>query len=159
MFLSLIASFFISAPATAQTVYAVSQTQKLTFSVWDSTGAGNHTYFSCDGLEDLTKSLLLQLGAQKIKVRCSGGLDSTGYWGSPLVRAEFIAPMVSEQSTNTLATYHLVSLKGRDNCSAAQTIFSAISKKMDVTVHKGQNNFCESRQSYQIEAKTLFFEN
>lgn len=157
MFSKMIFSGFLLLASSAFAVDAIPRTSKVGFFVSESTGAGNTTYYSCDGLEDLTKSMLKKLGASDIRVRCSGGLDSGTYWGTPSIDVSFVSPMRGSGAEARAASYQTVQLRDSDNCHAAQTIFAAIRSRLDLTSVSGTESFCDSNDSYRIQAQALFF--
>lgn len=155
----LIASLFslLMIPSTpAQAASAVPVTSSVSFSIFESTGGGNYTYYSCDGLESLTKSMLKKMGAGDIRVSCSGGLDGGQYFGSPYIRASFVHPVLASGGAD--AEYKEVTLRGSDNCHAAQEIFAALRTKLDLASVEGDRRFCEARQSYKIQVEALMWD-
>lgn len=156
MFIASLFSLMMFQSAPAQVVVAVPVTSSVSFSIFESTGGGNYTYYSCDALEDLTKSMLKKMGASDIRVSCSGGLDGGQYFGSPSVRASFVHPVRANEGAR--AQYKSVTLKDSDNCHAAQEIFSAIRVKLDLASVSGDRPFCEPRQSYKIQVQALMWD-
>jgi hypothetical protein len=157
MFTAMIFSLFLASPAQATTVPLRAQEvkQSVNFVVWEQTGAANETFYSCDGLEDLTSKLLKELGATRISVSCSGGLDDDGYWGSPSIDATFNTAQPSSEDYAQAATYQPVQLKGDDGCAAAQAIFDGVKGKFAMTSISGTDLFCEAYQGYRINARVL----
>ncbi len=143
--------------AQAAPIQAVPTREAVDFPIWEQTGAGNQTFYSCDGLEDLTKSFLQKLGATNVQVSCSGGIDQggIGYDGSPDVQAKFTALRVSAKGATQAGNYRHFVISGRDNCAAAQAIFAGIRKAMSITGVTGDSRFCESYERYDIEGEVL----
>ena len=76
----------------------------LTHSGW------NQTYYNCDWAEDQVESHLEALGAQNVRVSCSGGIEWN--WTSPIfVTARFDAPVPAANDAS-----RSVVLAGRESC-------------------------------------------
>ncbi len=73
------------------------------------------TYYSCDFAESQTEKILEKIGAQDIKVRCSGGLP---YYSYVDVRADFTVATNDDDD----ATYNLVEIKTDDSCDLNERI-------------------------------------
>lgn len=84
--------------------------RKLSFSPRMYNG-GTITYYNCDSVENTVEARLEALGAQNIRVSCSGGIE-TGWYSPAFVRANFevAVPAANDASRE-------VTLTGRDSCS------------------------------------------
>ena len=84
--------------------------RKMSFSPMTNSG-WNRTYYSCDWAENQAERHLKAMGAQNVRVTCTGGIDYN--WVSPIfVRARFDAPVPAENDVT-----REVVLKGNDGCS------------------------------------------
>lgn len=64
---------------------------------------GRQSYYACDYVEDQTQSYLELLGATNIDVRCSGGIQPSGWSVQPVsIRASYDLPVVTGQSVETV---------------------------------------------------------
>lgn len=105
-FMTVIAALFAVSSAFA-TEYV---SRKLSFSPRTYTG-GTVTYYNCDSVESTVESHLATLGAQNIRVSCTGGLEMG--WSTPAhVRATFDVAVPAANDASREA-----SLSGRESCS------------------------------------------
>lgn len=105
-FMTVIAALFAVSSAFA-TEYV---SRKLSFGPSMYNG-GTVTYYNCSSVEDTVESHLKALGAQNIRVSCSGGIEMG--WNTPAhVRASFevAVPAANDASRQ-------VGLSGRESCS------------------------------------------
>lgn len=71
---------------------------------------GTVTYYNCDSVESTVESHLKALGAQNVRVSCSGGIEMG--WTMPAhVSAKFDAPVPAENEI-----VHEETLKGHESC-------------------------------------------
>ena len=105
-FITVIAALFAVSSAFA-TEYV---SRKMNFTPNMYTGR-TVSYYNCSSLEDTIESHLKALGAQNIRVSCSGGIEMG--WNTPAhVRANFeVAVPAANDASRQL------SLSGRDSCS------------------------------------------
>ena len=132
-------------PAAAWAVDAVPRISKASFGISSSTSSGS-VYYNCDSLEDMTENMLKKLGANDVRVRCSGGLESGTYWGPASITASFSS-----------ASYKAFQLRDSDNCHAAQEIFAGLRSKLDLNSISGTKSFCDGNDSYRIQGNALMF--
>lgn len=105
-FMTVIAALFAVSSAFASEYVS----RKLSFSPRMYNG-GTVTYYNCDSVEDTVEARLESLGAQNVRVSCSGGIEM-GQNMPAHVRATFdvAVPAANDASRE-------VSLSGRDSCS------------------------------------------
>lgn len=129
MRLLILASLLVSASAFASEVVS----QKVSFNVGGRV-LGNETYYTCNSVKYAVKKHLATLGAENVRVTCSGGLDHLSRWSAwpALVRASFDAPVTTGGNVEAL------SLKGKscllnvtilENIIPALPAVSVVSKK------------------------------
>lgn len=64
---------------------------------------GRQSFYACDYVEDQTTSYLELLGATNIDVRCTGGIQSSGWSAQPVsIRASYELPLVTGQNVETV---------------------------------------------------------
>ena len=143
-------------PAAAWAVDAVPRISKASFGISSSTSSGS-VYYNCDSLEDMTENMLKKLGANDVRVRCSGGLESGTYWGPASITASFSSPVLGSGSSARSASYKAFQLRDSDNCHAAQEIFAGLRSKLDLNSISGTKSFCDGNDSYRIQGNALMF--
>ena len=105
-FMTVIAALFIVSSAFASEYVA----RKLNWSPRSHNG-GTISYYNCDFVEATVESHLADLGAQNVRVSCSGGIEMG--WTTPAhVRASFEVAVPSANGTS-----REVVLSGRESCS------------------------------------------
>jgi hypothetical protein len=68
---------------------------EISFSYFGNEGSGsNSTYYSCSYVEDQASYFLNMLGAQKVRVLCTGGLQNWG-WTPINLTAKFETPTIN----------------------------------------------------------------
>lgn len=105
-FMTVIAALFAVSSAFASEYVS----RKLSFSPRMYNG-GTVTYYNCDSVENTVESHLESLGAQNVRVSCTGGIEMG--WNTPAhVSASFdvLVPEIDAPSRGA-------SLSGRDSCS------------------------------------------
>ncbi len=142
-----IVALFVTASAFAGEVVS----KKVSFSV-GGRDLGSETYFACDSVKDTVKRHLTTLGAENIRVRCSGGIENWGtgtqIWPN-FVTASFDAPV------STGAAVESITLKGRfdQNCILNVAILKNIIPALStVTVVSKRDNCWDNstRWSYDV---------
>ncbi len=104
--MTVIAALFIVSSAFASEYVS----RKMSFSPRTNNGETT-TYYNCDSVESIVESHLEDLGAQNVRVSCSGGIQMG--WTSPaFVRANFEVALPGVNGTS-----RQVVLTGRDSCS------------------------------------------
>jgi len=132
--LSLVFGFLAAHAEDVTQVPALQAKQKVQFS-----HSGFRSSYSCSYVEGQTKKILKALGAQEIKVRCSGGLESRSE--TVFIRAQFLAlHETTEEKSTQVATILPVKLKFKESCSLHKTIVDQLLKKFEVYTHKEFNN-------------------
>ncbi len=105
-FMTMIAALFIVSSAFASEYVS----RKLNWSPRTHNG-GTVTYYNCDSVESTVEAHLATLGAQNVRVSCSGGIEMG--WTMPAhVRATFDVAVPGVNGTTREAT-----LAGRESCS------------------------------------------
>lgn len=126
--------------------YAYPEQYKISYTIDSFTGPGDRIYYNCDSVESNTKSLLKKLGAEKIRVTCSGGFDPyTGFPPTPAyVTAKFIAPtMTKNNATPRLASVKEIELRGSDDCHFMKSTLEGLAEEIELNIVDGPN-FCSS---------------
>lgn len=158
MFLSsLLSVVMLTAVTPSKAEQAIHTVSSVNIYVSEMAGPGNHVYYSCDTLEDLTSAMLKKMGAFDIRVSCSGGLDNGTYWGPATVRASFAHAVRSTGQDSRPASYRSVTMKDFDNCHAAQEIFAGLKPKLDLSSVSGEKSWCGPQDSYRIDVSALMF--
>ncbi|PIS11438.1 MAG: hypothetical protein COT73_04040 [Bdellovibrio sp. CG10_big_fil_rev_8_21_14_0_10_47_8] len=141
-------------------VSAVSEMQRTSFILSRMTGPGEHTYYNCDYVESFVRGMLNKLGAEDVRVHCTGGIDNTIRRPMP---ATVSARFSSARSTNVnnssarAADYKVVTLRASRGCSLANDTYRAIADKFELETLMGPG-FCNSSDAFHIEARVLKFQ-
>lgn len=140
-----LAVVFASASAFAAD-YAYPEQFKVSYTIDSFTSPGDRVYYNCDSVESNTKSLLKKLGAEKIRVSCTGGFDPyTGFPPTPAyVTAKFIAPtMTKNKAEPRLASVKEVELRSSDDCHFMKSTLDGLADEIELVITDGPN-FCSS---------------
>lgn len=157
--LVLIALLGIGSIATAAE-YAYPERFKVSYTLDTFLGAGDRIYYNCDSVESDTKSLLKSLGAENIRVSCSGGFDhNLGYAGPAYVSARFVAPtMTKNNAAPRLAEVREVRLRGNDNCHFMSNTLEALSEVLELDILEGERSCFGNRSRSNYVVSVLAFE-
>lgn len=139
--------------------FAYPEKFKVSYTLDTFLGAGDRIYYSCDSVESDTRSLLKKLGAENIRVSCSGGFDHyMGYSGPAYVSARFIAPtMTKNNAVPRLATVREVRLRGSDNCHFMSNTLEALSEVLEMNIKPGNHSCFGSRSNSNYLVRVLAF--
>ena len=97
---------------------------------------GTRVYYNCDSVEDRVEAMLEQMGAQNIRVRCTGGLDRFNgrFSTAARVRASYEALSTDVDGGNTTVSIFNETLTARGtNCHLVTRAFRAVSKNFEIT--------------------------
>jgi hypothetical protein len=79
----------------ATSMSALAQTQRVSFTHFGNNG-GNQSYYACSYVESQAYAYLERLGASGVRVNCSGGIQSGGWYPQPVsVTATFELPVTT----------------------------------------------------------------
>lgn len=94
-----------------------------------------HVYYNCDSVETKAKKVLEKMGAENIRVRCSGGLATHrgGISTSAFVRASYKALSSEVNDTNISTAILSENINSRDNCHLINAIFLANHKNFEIS--------------------------
>lgn len=140
--------------------YAYPQKFKVSYTLDTFLGAGDRIYYNCDSVESETKSLLKKMGAENIRVSCTGGFDHyIGHSGPAYVRARFVAPtMTKNNATPRLAEVREVRLRGNDNCHFMSNTLEALSEVLELDIVSGDRSCFGTRSNSNYVVSVLAFE-
>lgn len=114
--------------------YAVGyKTVQENFTIFSNVGSGQ-VYYNCDSVEYKVEELLEEMGAQNIRVRCSGGLDRFGQFStSARVNTTFDVLSYEMPNDGTMFSTKRVEIRERDNCHLYNSSFKALSKSFEIS--------------------------
>lgn len=153
-------AFFGMGSAASAADFAYPEKFKVSYTLDTILGAGDRIYYNCDSVESETKSLLKKLGAENIRVTCSGGYDHhMGHSGPAFVSARFVAPtMTKNNAAPRLASVREVRIRGNDNCHFMSNTLEALSEVLELDVLSGDRSCFSSRSRSNYVVSVLAFE-
>ncbi len=118
-------------------------------------GFGNKIYYSCDSAQSAAESLLVEMGATNVSVRCTGGLDE--FVSTEAYLQLYYEPLKlakpNEKAAFT-ANWTAVELRGFDGCHLNNQIFEQI--QGDFELRQISQRRCGSlSSSYRLRFETL----
>lgn len=148
---SLIALVFVATALSANAAELVSRKFSFTYFGHD---VGSSTYYSCDSAEDMAREQLQTLGAQNIRVSCSGGIQNWGNrWDAfPVsITARFAVPASRENAQRMV-----IKDSGRDsNCDFNAQFLAQLLKKLPNARLVSRSVSCrgaDGRYSFTVDA-------
>lgn len=96
------------------------------FTIEERTSWGDWVFYNCDSVENFVEDMLVDMNAEDINVRCTGGLDPffPQFSTAARVRASF-TPVSPDQPEE-------VELRGFDNCHLAHSSFKGIKDEFNI---------------------------
>ncbi len=140
--------------------FAYPAMSEVSYSLPSHVGGGDQIYYNCDSVESTVKSMLKKLGAEDIRVRCTGGIDEWSTPTSAFVTAKFVAAsMVKNNQAPRVASIKSVTLRDDGNCHLYNETLMALSEGMELDVVDGPS-YCSSgsRIRNKFEVSVLAFE-
>lgn len=113
-------------------VYAAEYERKdANFTIRDRVGF-DIVYYNCDSVEQTVESILGEMGAKDIRVRCTGGLDRMGFNHLPArVNAEFEA-INAELDGKISVNIDEVKFRNHRNCHLYNSIVNAVQDQFEI---------------------------
>lgn len=155
----IISLFAFSVSVSADLVPAKRTPVTMQFSLDSTFEPGSTVYYNCDSVEHSLGEMLSDLGASDISVRCSGGIDHSGYWDA-YIDAQF-SPVRSTLATDdeagtVMAEWRPVELSGLDNCFLAVQLFDQVRDSFELASVEAPNRCSRIGGRYRIRLMTLF---
>ncbi|MEC9284165.1 MAG: hypothetical protein VX642_15725 [Bdellovibrionota bacterium] len=129
-------------------VYAAEYERKeANFTIRDRVGF-DIVYYNCDSAEYTVESILEEMGAKDIRVRCTGGLDPIGSIHLPArINAEFEA-INAELDGKISVKIDEVKFRNHKNCHLYNSVVKAVQDQFEIA-------HMEMRRCHRIDGSTL----
>lgn len=155
---TLAAVAFIAPNAKAES--AVMMSNHVSFHVDSNPGFSGKVYYDCDGVETQLTSFLKQLGAQRINVQCTGGIDrytpSVAWEAEVDLRFDSLRLTKPGASGSVPATFRKVSVFEWDGCYLLTQAFAELQQSFDLKNVSGPSACFNSSSRFRLELTTLF---
>lgn len=145
------------APASAMEAYPTEH--QVSYTLLSHVGGGEQIYYNCQSVRSTVKDILKKLGAEKIRVTCSGGIEQP-FPTSAHVRASFVA--ASSMKNNQAPRKALVkgvTIRDNGSCHLYSETLDALSETIEMEVVSAPR-YCrvDTRLRNRFEVNVLAFE-
>lgn len=104
-------------------------------------GGGEQVYYNCDSVESSVYSILKKIGAEQIKVNCTGGLDDWRFPMPAYVSARFIAASsIKNKQAPRKASVESISLRDNGSCHLFKETLNTLEVAVELNVTKSPSS-------------------
>lgn len=148
---------FISASNAETAAY---RTQRVSFHVDSRPDGFTRVYYSCSSVEAQVETLLQQLGARNVMVRCTGGIDPVlpeVAWESDVdVRFDALTLVGPGAPGAMQASFRDIRIHEWDSCYLLRQTFDEVAPGFVLRNIMFPNSCSSSRSAFRLELTTLF---
>jgi hypothetical protein len=128
------------------------------FPIRSSFGPGGHVYYNCDSVEAAVKDLLSQLGARRINVRCTGGIDEGRPPMDAYVEVSFRALKLAAINDTgiVMANWKWVQIHSWDDCYLKNEIFENVKTGFSMMDVSKARSCSRVDSQFRARLRTLF---
>lgn len=145
----------LSLTASAQVLNTSIVSKNKSFSISTFGDFGSNIFYSCDTVEYAVKNLMEQLGGEKIKVSCSGGINPWGGFSSPAYVRLSLDALQEDEAGSITANYQELDFRSSSSCHLFREIIRNTKGLFEIT-DLNYSNRCNVRfDNFKLSAKVL----
>lgn len=153
-------SFMLLKATAASAEIAAFRTHRLSFHIDSRPDVGLRVYYNCDSVESQLESLLEQMGARNIDVRCTGGFDRNLpeiAWEADVdLRFDALKLVGSGTPGAIRAAFQDIRIHEWDSCYLLRQTFDEVKSDFVLKNVSGPNRCFSANDSFRLELSTLF---